>query len=151
MNVIIDSCFWFSFLQNRSADHHEEAVRIYDYLTEIGVDLIIPYPSLYETLNTRLLKEGHRELSRWLASQLVSNEHYIKIPDNEYRDIAFNNTVSPFNDRGISFVDNIIRAMLIDKSTQIKALVTFNRRDFEDICYERDIEILDEKFGQDKN
>ena len=148
MNVIIDSGFWFSFLQNRNADHHEEAVRIYEFLTGVGVNFIIPYPSLYETLNTRLLKEGHRELSRWLSNQLVSNECYIKIPDNDYRDIAFDNTVSPYNDRGISFVDSIIRAILVDNSAHIKALVTFNRRDFDDICYERGIEVIDEKFGR---
>lgn len=146
MNVIIDSCFWFSFLQNRKADHHEEAVRIYEYLSELGVDFIIPYPSLYETLNTRLFKEGHKELSRWMATQLVANEHFIKIPDDLYRQLAFDNTVSPQNNRGISFVDNIIRAMIADRSVQIKALVTFNRRDFEDLCYERGVELIDEDF-----
>ena len=146
MNVIIDSCFWFSFLQNRKADHHEEAVRIYEYLSELGVDFIIPYPSLYETLNTRLFKEGHKELSRWMATQLVANENFIKIPDDLYRQLAFDNTVSPQNNRGISFVDNIIRAMIADRSVQIKALVTFNRRDFEDLCYERGVELIDEDF-----
>lgn len=146
MNVIIDSCFWFSFLQNRKADHHEEAVRIYEYLSELGVDFIIPYPSLYETLNTRLFKEGHKELSKWMATQLVANEHFVKIPDDRYRQLAFDNTVSPQNDRGISFVDNIIRAMIVDRSVHIKALVTFNRRDFEDLCYERGVELIDEDF-----
>ena len=86
-------------------------------------------------------------MSRWFANQLVSNEHFMKISDEKYRDIAFDNTVSPLNDRGISFVDNIIRTMLKDKSAHINALVTFNRRDFEDICYEKGIEILDEKFS----
>lgn len=146
MNVIVDSCFWFSFLRNRKVDHHEEAVRIFDYLTEIGVNFIIPYPSLYETLNTKLLKNGHRELSRWMVTQLVSNEHFVKIPDDKYREIAFNNTVSQQNDRGISFVDHIIRAMIEDHSTHIKALVTFNTQDFADICYEHNIEIIDQQF-----
>lgn len=146
MNVLLDSCFWFSFLQNRRADHHEEAVKIYDFLSGLEVDFIIPYPSLYETLNTRLFKEGHRELSRWMANQLVSNDHFIKIPDDKYREIAFINTVSPRNSRGISFVDHIIRAMLVDKAAQIKALVTFNTHDFEDLCYKHGIEIINEQF-----
>ena len=146
MNVIIDSCFWFSFLQNRKADHHDEAVRIYDYLSGLEVTFIIPYPSLYETLNTKLFKEGHKEMARWMTTQLISNEHFVKIPDDNYRSIAFDWTVSPQNDRGISFVDNIIRAMIIDHSANIKALVTFNTRDFADICYEYGVELIDENF-----
>ena len=69
--------------------------------------------------------------------------------DDKYREVAFKDTISDQNDRGISLVDNIIRVMLKDGSHKIKALVTFNSKDFEDICYEEGIELINESFSFD--
>lgn len=148
MNVVVDSCFWFSLLKNRDSDYHCEAVKIYEMLNEIGVCFIIPYPSLYETINTRLMKEGHREKARWFFTQLMSNANFVIASDDLYRHTAFQNTISEQNDRGISFVDNIIRGMLMDKASQIKALVTFNSKDFADLCYSNEIELINESYAR---
>lgn len=147
MNVVVDSCFWFSLLKNRDSDYHNEAVKIYEMLNEIGVYFIIPYPSLYETINTRLMKEGHREKARWFFTQLISNNHFVIAIDDVYRNAAFQSTISEQNDRGISFVDNIIREMLMDKASQIKALLTFNSKDFADLCYSNEIELINESYA----
>lgn len=148
MNVVVDSCFWFSLLKNRNSDYHNEAVKIYEMLNEIGVYFIIPFPSLYETINTRLMKEGHREKARWFFTQLISNSHFVMESDALYRDMAFQNTISKQNDRGISFVDNIIRGMLMDKASHIKALLTFNSKDFADLCYMNNIELINESYAE---
>ena len=77
MNVVIDSCFWFSYLQNRSNDNHDEAVKIFDFLNEVGADFIVPFPSLYETLNTRLLKLGHKQEAEWFKEKLEIESDFI--------------------------------------------------------------------------
>ncbi|MDR1197692.1 MAG: hypothetical protein LBK94_01595 [Prevotellaceae bacterium] len=45
--------------------------------------------------------------------------------------------------RNLSLVDNIIRLILDDVNYNINYLITFNRKDFIDICQKRNIEILD--------
>lgn len=149
MNVVIDSCFWFSYLQNRSNDNHEEAVKIFDFLDKVGAVFIVPFPSLYETLNTRLLKLGHKLEAEWFKEKLEKDSRFIIVYDDKYREVAFKDTISNQNDRGISLVDNIIRVMLKDGSHKIKALVTFNSKDFEDVCYEEGIELINESFSSD--
>jgi hypothetical protein len=40
----------------------------------------------------------------------------------------------PANRRNLSAVDRVIREILSDRSLRISALITFNPRDFEDVC-----------------
>jgi len=45
-------------------------------------------------------------------------------------------------DKPFSFVDIVIRNILEDDSLKIDAIVTFNEQDFSDICYKRQIKIV---------
>jgi hypothetical protein len=42
----------------------------------------------------------------------------------------------------LSLVDRVIREMLEDRSLGLDVMVTFNQRDFADVCERRRIEIL---------
>lgn len=59
MRVICDSCFWFA-LCDETDSYHLAAI---DYLnlfeqSKNEIKLIIPFPSLYETLRTEFCKRG---------------------------------------------------------------------------------------------
>jgi hypothetical protein len=65
-----------------------------------------------------------------------------KIDDSSYRDTVLSDTVRYVqHGRSLSLVDSVLRQMLIDERLHIKAIVTFNPRDFSDICHRQDIEL----------
>jgi len=106
-----------------------------------GSSLVIPFPTQYETLNTRFCKR--RE---WVDryEKYLNDYRVYYIFDEKYRDDVFKMTLSEARrgSRPISLVDNIIRAVLSDDTVDIDALVTFNVEDFEDICRERRIYLV---------
>lgn len=140
MNILVDTCFWYAYYDPRDEKHYI-AKELIDYF-EFG-NIIIPYPTLYETINTRFSK--HTE---WIApfNELIQNEKFKLIDDNDYREIALNQTFeySIYNKRPISFVDMIIRMMLDDINLKIDAMITFNLEDFIDVCTSKNIEIISE-------
>ena len=68
------------------------------------------------------------------------------IYDETYRDEALNNTYSIHRKTvpQISLVDSIIREILKDINVKIDFLVTFNQKDFKDVCDIRNIELISE-------
>ena len=86
----------------------------------------------------------------WFMKQLNSNPRFVRIQDDKYRDIAYQYTMSETNQRGISLVDNVIRVMLENSvDLHIDALLTFNTKDFVDVCSKRNIMLYDENFEVD--
>ncbi|MDR2449225.1 MAG: hypothetical protein LBD52_04620 [Prevotellaceae bacterium] len=83
-NIVVDSGFWLA-LYDQSDTHYTEAVSIAEYLN--AGNIIIPFPTLYESMNTKFMK------------------------------------------------NNIAR--------KVDYLITFNKKDFIDVCQKRNIEILD--------
>lgn len=137
-NVIIDTGFWFA-LFNPNDEHHEQALNIYDLIKDNNI--IIPFPTLYETINTAFSKQY-----LWMQKfqEIVNQPNIIKIFDEQYwddaRGITFNSSLS--QKRNLSLVDVIIRFILDDPTVNINYLVTFNIGDFNDVCRRRNIEIL---------
>ncbi|MGA1839469.1 MAG: hypothetical protein ACMUIU_02500 [bacterium] len=136
-NVIFDSGFWYALYDERD-NYHNDAILFEEYLKIYN--LIIPWPILYETLNTRFVRRNN-----WLSSF----ENYIKSPnvlilsDESYRERALNLVFDL--KRGVnsySLVDLVIREILKDTTIKIDALVTFNPKDFIDICMLRNLEIF---------
>ena len=82
INVIVDTGFWFGYCTPKD-EHHQKALDIFSYLLKIDSDLsfIIPYPSLYETLNTKFLRSGNKEGRDWFLEQLEFNPSFIKYDD----------------------------------------------------------------------
>jgi len=136
--LLIDSGFWFAFF-NETGNYHLNALAYEDYLKKY--QLAIPWPSLYETLNTKLVKNKNSIINfEKVLSQ--SNVHFIE--DHEFRKDAYNNTLklSTSGKRPISFVDMIIRSILEDVNFRVNYLLTFNPGDFYDICLKRKIELI---------
>ncbi|HEY8780855.1 MAG TPA: hypothetical protein VIM16_04505 [Mucilaginibacter sp.] len=133
-SILIDSCFWFSLYDKRDR-YHNKAI----FLAELihGNNLLIPWPTLYETINTRFSKN-----LVWLSgfeSYIYKADTFL-INDLRYRENALSEIFG--STRPLSLVDRVIRSILSDESLKIDYLLTFNTGDFIDLCNFRRIEIL---------
>lgn len=141
MRVLCDSCFWFA-LCNEDDSYHLSAV---DYLelfesSKDEVKLIIPFPSLYETLRTAFCK---REKAMQHFNRVIDAFGYFVFDDN-YRESSYAKVKSSQNYQGrhFSLVDMIIRSIIEDNNVRKDALVTSNIHDFDDITSVYGVEIL---------
>lgn len=135
-NIVIDSGFWFALFEKRD-EFHEEALVIESVLEQFNI--LIPWPTLYETLNTRFVKrKEYLDGFNYYLKKLNTT----KIDDVQYRENAISTVINPRTGKEFSAVDFIIRNILEDTNIKTDALITFNIRDFEDICYSHGIEII---------
>jgi predicted nucleic acid-binding protein len=136
--VIVDTCFWFGFY-NTNDQHHQDSLLYYDFLD--FHNLILPWPSLYETLNTKFV-ERRDWLSQFQA--YAQRPNITRFDDTPYRDAAYENLFREnIRDRKLSFVDCIIREIMKDSSVCIDSILTFNKKDFIDICSKRNVAFFD--------
>jgi predicted nucleic acid-binding protein len=136
-NILIDSCFWFALFEHRDSEHNN-ANDIFDVI--IDFNKIIPWPTLYEVINTRFVRKRYVDE----FDRILKEPKTIKVSDLAYREnglLLYNSAALKY--KNYSLVDIIIRNMIEDVNLKIDVLVTFNRSDFEDICYRKSIEILD--------
>jgi len=136
-NLLLDSGFWYALYDARDP-FHEQANAFAKYLD--FYTLLIPWPSLYETLNTRFVRRPE-----WLRpfERYVYRSSSVRLSDELYRDMALGSVLSIVRGwRSISLVDMVIRLMLADLNIKIDVMVTFNQNDFADICATRQIAII---------
>ena len=130
MNVLIDTGLWFAYYDGKDS-YHQDAVKIMNLMEHHRI--LIPFPSLYETINTRFCRK-----KEWVESfrKLINSPQCSLVFDEAYKDcsleVSFN--LSLKNKRAISLVDVVIRQMLSDINLKVDALITFNPSDFEDVC-----------------
>ena len=137
-SAIIDTCFILALYDARDS-YHKQAIEKADILESLNI--IIPWPCLYETLNTRLVK-NKKSLS--MVEKFLKKPQIIFISDNEYKMHAYSKTFeyALIKERKISLTDMVIRYMLEDTNLRINALFTFNTSDFFDVCQKYQIEIV---------
>jgi predicted nucleic acid-binding protein len=138
INAIVDSGFWFALYDSEDT-YYTEAKRIAEYLD--GSNLIIPFPTLYESINTRFMKNT---VARIAFENVLKLPNVTIVDDKQIKNDALQITFTDKSKkRNLSLVDNIIRLLLEDINYKVDCLVTFNKKDFIDVCLERNIEILD--------
>ncbi len=136
-NLLVDTGFWYA-LYDVKDNYHEDAQILADLLDESN--LIIPWPCLYETLNTRFVKRRD-----WLDGFFAYSGHTntVRLSDEPYRDNALEKVFkSPAPWMSLSLVDWVIRLAIEDRNIKIDAMVTFNPDDFFDVCHSRRIELI---------
>lgn len=133
-SILIDSCFWFSLYDKRDTYHYKAV-----FLAELihGHNILIPWPTLYETINTRFSKN-----LIWLNNfeSFIYRSNTLLIDDLKYKETVLSEIFG--STRPLSLVDRVIRSILSDESLKIDYLLTFNTGDFIDFCNYRRIEIL---------
>ena len=127
MNVIVDTCIWYALV-----DKNDTYSRYADAIAKLleSHKVLVPYPSLYETINTRLLRNQNRQANK-LFAYLNNPMRVHLIPDDAYRERALH--AVQFNleqGKTYSLVDMIIRLMMEDVNLGDIAVMTFNVGDF---------------------
>ena len=131
--VLIDTCFWFAFY-DANDQYHNQAIEIFETIEH--AEIVIPWPTFYEVLNTRFVKQR-----QWLDKfeKFINRSNIYRLDDKFYKEKALEATfrMSLIKKRDISLVDHIIRQILSDENVNINYLVTFNKRDFVDVLTNR--------------
>ena len=101
----------------------------------------MPWPCVYETISTRLVRRNKQLI---LLKELMRINEVMVVDDSVYREDALKEV---FPDRlnktkCLSLADIVIRKMMEDVTLRINFLATFNQPDFEDVCRKRMVEIL---------
>jgi predicted nucleic acid-binding protein len=133
--ILVDTGFWIALLDPRD-DRHADARSRTDQLDVFR--MAVPWPSLYETLNTRLARKPPA-MARFQT--VLTKPTTVRIDDQKYREeaveLTFSNAISGV--RPMSLVDWVVRLMLADRNVKIHALWTYNPGDFHDVCRSRGI------------
>ena len=140
--VLVDTGFWFALWDIRDGDkqhphRHHKAAEIAEALD--FNEFALPWPTIYETLCTRFV--GQRKIVESFLLRMERPNH-IKLEDGKYRDAALSEVRFAIKQkRKLSMVDAVLRQMLQDKTLRLQGTITFNVRDFSDICYPLGIQI----------
>lgn len=134
---MVDSSFWIALADEGdqwSAKTAETLALIEDYTW------LIPWPTLYEFINTRLMRRGEKSYG---IRRRLRGPGVLYVDDTPYRDRCLEKLTA---DKTFwythSLVDSVMRSILEERLLAIDALVTFNRQDFEDVCHQTGVEIL---------
>ncbi len=138
-SVVVDSGFWIA-LFDETDPYHAIAAQRASLLNERSV--LLPWPTLYEFINTRFCKRRTRmdEIER-----ILQRPHVVRICDLAYREEALKQTLflARTSKRSISLVDMVVRLILDDRNVRKHGLLTNNAKDFYDVCQSRGIELID--------
>lgn len=134
-----DAGFWIALLDKGDDGYHQSATDLWDIVKDEYI--LIPWPIFYEVLRTRLVKKP------WLLTQFkfkLSEIEWTKIDDSKYRDSALENTIALIDKRELSLVDRVLRLIIDDISGEYKInyLITYNKKDFYDVCYPNSVEMI---------
>lgn len=136
--ILVDTGFWYAVFDKRDCHKADAECLIAKYFDKSAYEIVVPFPTMYELLRTRFVKnkEALEEIRQMFQSGRIT-----RLDDDAYRLEALELTLLK-SKRNISLVDNIIRLMLDDKSVGAKGLITFNVGDFQDVCHKNSIDIL---------
>jgi predicted nucleic acid-binding protein len=138
--ILIDTGVWIA-LFDRKDQHRKQAEKISEYFELFH--LILPWPTLYETLRTKIMRRP-RLVRDFDFEGFLKRPSTSLLDDGPYRGAALEMCFESVfrKHRPLSLVDCLIRLILEDRNVKITSLATFNYADFSDVCQQRRIEIL---------
>jgi hypothetical protein len=136
--VLADTGFWYALFDPRD-QYHARAAEREGLLRQSTI--LVPWPSLYETFNTRFAKNA---IAVRGFQALLRQANFLLLEDEPYRRVALDDAFRLALDRQrpIALVDVVVRLMLDDVQLRKHGLLTFNPGDFGDVCRKHHIEIL---------
>ena len=133
--ILADTGFWIALF------YEDDKYRTKALSIEQNIhihSLLIPWPTLYETINTKASKQKHNVAK---LKGFIEKSSTTLVDDSPYRKNSLQ-FVLENNNRHFSLVDHVLRSMLLDKSLHIDGFISFNQGDFHDVCTARKIEML---------
>lgn len=136
--ALADTGVWYGVFDDRD-QWYREALKKAEYFEY--VQIVIPWPTLYETLRTTFVKNV-RALQQF--ELFLKSPNVLFLDDTSYRDKAFDLSLdsSLRRKRPLSMVDCLLRLLIDDPTIKIDYLFTFNACDFIDTCQKNRVEIL---------
>ena len=136
--ILVDTAFWIAWLDPRD-QHHLEARNKDEWLEDARI--MIPWPIVYETVRTRLVRRPDRVLS---FDRLLKKAQVFFVDDSDFRADAYDLAVeyAVHRKRSISMVDMLCRLLIEDVNTRVDAVLTTNPEDFRDVCEREGVIIL---------
>lgn len=133
--VLVDTGFFVALFNERD-QHHASARRLEEWLD--FVPIVLPWPILYETVNTRLAR---RPLNLAKLGAIVRLPETLLLDDPPYREDSFAAVLAQSPARGpLSLVDAVLCNIIEDVNVPISAMLTFNDRDFLAVCRENNVD-----------
>jgi predicted nucleic acid-binding protein len=124
-NIIVDTCYWIAlFDPAKDPENSIEAERIAKEIEEENI--IIPYPTLYEFVNSRL----SRKTSKLQFEMLMNRRNIFRLDDGKYKNDALENFFikSKFGHSDVSLVDEVIKLIISDSAVKIEYIVSFDQQ-----------------------
>lgn len=136
--VLPDTGFWYG-LCDTTDSYHRRAREKAIYLNE--ATMIVPWPILYETLGTQFVQ---KTIALRRFEQILKSPATRFLDDTRYRDAAFRLSIesSLIKSRFLSMVDCTMRLILEDPDVRTDVILTFNDKDFVDVCRKKQIELI---------
>ena len=123
--IILDTGYWIAlFSPEKEKEKQKTVEEVTRLIDENNYSILIPFPTLYEFLNSKLSRKKDRIN---LVNEL-SKSKYKKIYDDKYRDKAFKKFSDQFSHSisDISLVDEVIKEMIEDDKLRTDSIVTFD-------------------------
>ncbi len=137
--ILTDTCFWIGLFDETDGFFEKSMELAEAFKNDV---FIIPWPCLYETISDKMI--GNRKQMIAVEQVFVAkslNVHFFD--DTEYKVTALNKVFDYNKLRGTTFslADSVIREIILDKKIMIDGIITYNEKDFKDVCDIRGIEI----------
>ena len=132
--VITDSGFWIGLLDKH--DQHAHASVAWHGKMQ-NARLLVPWPCVYEVVSARMSRHPGRP-HRFIRE--VRSGAVTLIDDTPYRDSALGECGR--STRDLSLTDLVIRRIICDPKARKHDLLTFNPKDFKDVCFKHRVSIL---------
>lgn len=144
---LTDSGFWIALL-NEKDKYHQNALIISDYLFDNHHQVFLPWPILYEVVNTKLIRKNLFVPLTEIFENLKKSNKIIFLDDTNYREASLDNMKQkhPVFSK-LSLVDVVLNQIILDEKIRLEGIITFNTSDFEFACKKRKIYIIDEYFN----
>ena len=123
--IILDTGYWIAlFSQEKEKEKQKTIVEVTRLIDENNYSILIPFPTLYEFLNSKL----SRKKDKLNLVNELSKSKYVKIYDDKYRDNALKKYSEQFSYSisDISLVDEVIKEMIEDDKLRTDSIVTFD-------------------------
>ena len=138
--ICADSGFLIGLYDDRDQYHARANELFIAYFNNSVNRLLVPWPVLYETVSTRLMRRPRSlaALERdWRV--LTGRRQLVFLDDNPYREAAIGECfyevrLQRRKLRPLSLTDRVIRFILVETNIKVDTLLTFNVADFADVC-----------------
>jgi len=123
--IILDTGYWIAlFSPEKEKEKQKTVEEVTRLIDENNYSILIPFPTLYEFLNSKL----SRKRDKINLINELSKSKYKKIYDDDYRDKALKKFSDQFSYSisDISLVDEVIKEMIEDEKLRTDSIVTFD-------------------------